>query len=164
MKNLSLDTVEDKLYRKLQNFDSKISINTLRGVIVQLVELVKRRIATEMKTSPIVALMHDGWTCGGIHYVGVFACYCSQVFIADMAEELPQLTLRSVSPMTQIQDETKSEEKGKEEDEEQDIIVAQFTTEVHVAYFKSVLSYYCLTLQWVVASIADNATTNVKIA
>ena len=47
----------------------------IQDVVHAMVELVEGHVSEEMKAAGRGALMHDGWTLSGVHYVGCFAVY-----------------------------------------------------------------------------------------
>jgi hypothetical protein len=78
-KSLPVAYVEDPEVREFSKFgDIPISRDTMTRTIIQLIELVEEKIAEELKDTPHGGLVHDGWTCNGTHYVGVFATYIIQ--------------------------------------------------------------------------------------
>jgi hypothetical protein len=173
-KSLPITAVEDQLYRKFSKHTSKFGVKRIREVIFQLVELTEKIITKELKAAPCGAIMHDGWSCCGTHYVGVFACYmrkeikpntkatwrsASKKLKLEVKECFPEITLLAVAPMTHVPVAEEDSENAREDEE-----TTKFNAEAHVNFFSETLGFYGLELQWVKASIADNTSTNLKVA
>ena len=75
VRNYPLASVEDEVVRDFSHSLEVLSIKTVREVIFQMAELVEESIRDELKHTPCGAIMHDGWTSGGVHFTGLFACY-----------------------------------------------------------------------------------------
>jgi len=50
----------------------------LKDTLCNLADIVKEKIAVEMKEAKRGAIMYDGRTLSGVHYIGLFACYIIQ--------------------------------------------------------------------------------------
>jgi hypothetical protein len=107
---------------------------------------------------------------GGVHYVGLFACYIksSKVIINGKEEqtEEPEIVLLSVAPMSKIDATGKPDSDDCQGDEQVTEAASSFTAQVHVDHFTSIFrDYYNVAIgNWAKASIADNASTNCKVA
>lgn len=105
MRDLPFSIVEDKLYREFSNFDEYVSRKTLKEVLFCLVELVKQNISSEMiKTRG--AIMNNGRTNAGTHYVGLFAVYTRNVRTVENNTSIFRsevvTPLLSMSPMSKL--------------------------------------------------------------
>lgn len=71
-----------------------------------MVDLVEESIMVELKQTPCGAIMHDGWTSGGVHYIGLFGCYIRQVKIINKGSSKESdertITLLAAAPMRQV--------------------------------------------------------------
>jgi hypothetical protein len=74
-------------------------------------------------------------------------------------EFVPKITLLAVAPMTHVPVAEEDSENAREVEE-----TNKFNAEAHVNFFSETLTFYGLELQWVKASIADNTSTNLKVA
>jgi hypothetical protein len=158
MKNLPLAMVEDESFREFSKFGAQVSIKTVREVIIQMVELVEEAISAELKQTPCGAIMHDGWTAGGMYYIGLFACYMRQIKIMEKAASKTidecTITLLAVAPMSQVVD-LEDDNDDQLDNEGNTNETAKFNAEAHVNFFDEMLKYYGLTLEWVRAVIAS---------
>jgi hypothetical protein len=172
MKSLPVSYVEDDLVREFSKFDKfPISRDTLTRTIIHLVELVENKIAEEMKDTPHGALLHDGWSCNGTHYVGVFATYIvrHKKFHSKKDVEIietPVITLLACAPLGNREEDDSTD--SDDSDEGMAVVVPEeataFNADNHVYFFKQTLEFYNKDLDWVVCSIADNCSVNKKIA
>ena len=71
---IPIGIVKDDLYQKFKDSDINLSQKTIRNTIFSMVEMVEKRIGTDMNKSGCSSILHDGWTKYGTHYVGIFAC------------------------------------------------------------------------------------------
>jgi hypothetical protein len=163
MKSLPVSYVEDPMVREFSKFgEHPVSRDTLTRTIIQLVELVEGKITKEMEDSPHGGLLHDGWTCNGTHYVGVFGTYIIQYKKyhskkdVEIVEE-PVITLLACAPLGNQDDLCDSDEIEVQE-------ATQFNAENHVHFFEQTLQFYRKECGWVPCSMADNCSVNQKIA
>jgi len=175
MKDLPIQTVEDPFFRSFSKHNKeRISVKTLREVMFHLVELVEKKISDELRSAKTGAIMHDGWTHHSVHFCGVFASYMLEPTEKNSQGKMPaqkkkkkedlgpiaKLTLLAVSPLPHV---SVHEEECSGEDEDEAV---EFTAEAHVQFFKDTFSFYAIEniYSWLVASIADNAKVNLKVA
>lgn len=164
MESLPLAIVENTNVRNFSKHKDVFARATIRKVLFKLTELVEKRIAKEMQASRVGAILHDGWTCGGIHYIGLFASYINNTDTAGMSGMVPsesvQLSLLSCSPMAQARENSEGEESEELLGE-----AVEFTARTHVAHMKEMFRYYDLDItKWAVCQVADNCSVNKKIA
>ena len=170
MESLPVSHIESKCFRAISCFKELISKKTFKDVMFSLVELVEGAIAAELATTKCGALVHDGWTCNNTHFIGLFASYCRPIKVKEKTEFVmewkPEITLLACSPMANIEENhdgdtrTEDEESRVEESE-----AMTFNAETHVKFFTNMLAIYGLTIEdWVVCQIANNCSTNKKIA
>lgn len=143
--------------------ECRFTKRTLIKMVVALVKLVQIRISEEMKSSKIGAIMHDGWTRNGVHYVGVFACYVRLIDVSIKGRKVESeevvTTLLDVAPMGNISID-------EDEDNKYSHIMTHetavnFNADTHVHFLKKTFDSYNIDMEnWVVASIADNCSTN----
>ncbi len=69
----------------------------MKKILLSVAEKVEKQISSEMKNTK-GSIMHDGWTFGGCHYIGLFALYVSK------AQRVGSITapLLSMSPMNSV--------------------------------------------------------------
>jgi hypothetical protein len=165
MKSLPISYVEDSeicafsVYNHLISRKRKI----FKEVLFKVVELVKESITEEVAATQCGSIVHNGWTCNGTHYIGLFAAYCRPIKVKNKTsfntESKLELTLLACSPMDNIE-----QEYGFPNLDEDIAETTKFNAETHVHFFKDMLSLYKLSIKsWVVCSIADNSSTNKKI-
>ena len=151
----------------------------LRRIIFNLVPLVEKAISVEMKEAGMGALMHDGWSKFGTHYVGLFAQYNrkikQQIGKTQQTTIIPTNVLLSMRPMSaapeqgdgeeEIDDGPPALEEVNDEDEDEDDVdvveveednqATSFTAEVHANYFTEVLKAYGVELkEWAVCQVS----------
>ena len=104
-------------------------------------ELVENNLWKELKLCGKGSILHDGWTCAGVHYIGLFACYYTGILKTEKNEttnDAVQLSLLSVSPMART--EVTEEE---ESDEKKDLAVfdetaVNFSSQTHTEHIRNV--------------------------
>ena len=150
----------------------------LRRIIFNLVPLVEKAISVEMKEAGMGALMHDGWSKFGTHYVGLFAQYNrnikQQIGKTQQTTIIPTNVLLSMRPMSAAPEQGDGEEEiddgppalevNDEDEDEDDVDVVEveednqatsFTAEVHANYFTEVLQAYGVELkEWAVCQVS----------
>ena len=98
--------------------------------------MVEEVIAKEMKVAGYGAIMHDGWSKFGTHYVAIFAQYNRQTtqHVGKMKKAVltPTSVLLAVRPMLNI---TIDEDKKEKEEEAED--ATSFTAEVHAKFSRT---------------------------
>ena len=79
-----------------------------------MILIVERKIKKELKTIDRGAIMHDGWTLSGMNYIGSFVCYMRSIKTyvegKEQLAQVPEATLMSCSPMTNVDDVEDTEE------------------------------------------------------
>ncbi len=101
------------------------------------------------------ALLLDGWSCSGTHYIGVIASYCSRQ--EGGTEIQPRQSVIAVPPIPTV-------------DNESGVVVsdhenAEFNAETHHTFLKDILNSYGINFQYlVICLICDNASVNRKLA
>ena len=150
----------------------------LRRIIFNLVPLVEKAISVEMKEAGMGALMHDGWSKFGTHYVGLFAQYNrkikQQIGKTQQTTIIPTNVLLSMRPMSAAPEQGDGEEEiddgppalevNDEDEDEDDVDVVEvegdnqatsFTAKVHANYLIEVLQAYGVELdQWAVCQVS----------
>ena len=86
-----ISIVQDTIYRNFTGFKYKTRIGVLNNIIFKMTELVEKIIIVELKTTTCGAIMHDGWSRYGVHYLCYFACY--------IFDNHPKFRLISLAPM-----------------------------------------------------------------
>ena len=165
LKNLPVSVVEDPEYRKFHRYNEVISKRLFKEVIFKMVDLVDKKLSEEMKRCGKGSILHDGWTCAGVHYIALFACYSLERQRLKQEKEEPdddgvQLSLLSVSPMAR----TESVEDEKEL-EVFDETAVNFSSQTHAEHIRNVFRYYGVDVEdWAVCQTADNCSVNLKVA
>ncbi len=167
--NLPLSTIEKKSFRSFGKVKHNFGVKRMKDTLSALSDIVKGKIADELKDTKHGAIMHDGWTMSGVHYIGLFACYIIKRKFRDNgtsnSEDVPVVTLLSCAPMGKIdatdEEDTDTAPIGIDSHEERS---SKFTAEVHAAHFKQIFfECYGISLtDWAKAAVADNTTTNRK--
>ena len=83
----------------------------VRSIVFNLVLAVEKRIEEELKQAGIGAIMHDGWSKFGTHYVGLFAQFVRKVKQrivnkCTTTTEIPANILLAMRPISCIERET----------------------------------------------------------
>eukprot|EP00171_Calliarthron_tuberculosum_P001364 IDg1364t1 len=160
LKSLPMSIAEDPEFRRFSRHDSTVTRKTLIAVIYNLVELVEKRIAFEMKDT-VGAVLHDGWSCNDTHFVGVIASYCAPCTTQESLQThtvmVPRLALLAIAPMGPA---------GSSSEDDNDAAEATtFNTESHLKFFKDTFDVFQLSFsKWCLALISDNTSTNIKIS
>lgn len=166
MHNMPLSIVEMQNVRNFSKYTEKFSRATLRKVILKLTELVEQRISRELKAAHVGTILHDGWSYGGVHYIGLFASYIRQVGICkadkiNQTQDVVELTLLSCAPMGNTDTEDNN---GSEEDYDVKEAV-EFSAATHVKHIHDMFRFYDVDVKdWVVCQVADNCRVNKKVA
>lgn len=105
-KNWPLASVEDSDYRSFGETENSFSKKTVKDVIIVMARLVVEKISVEMKTATRGAIIHDGWSKFGRHYVCLFATYIGP------GREVVQVLLRC-APMNEVDDSIDDNVSGK---------------------------------------------------
>ena len=165
--SLPLSACEKQSYRHFSKAQNNFTAKRLRDVILKLTPIVEEKIQEELKNAGRGAIMHDGWTLSGVHYIGLFACYMrnikSYVEGRKQLTAVPTVTLLSCSPMAKI-DDTDTEDTEVATTDTANQMSSQFNAQTHVEHFCEIFTeYYDIALSdWAKAAIADNTTTNRK--
>jgi hypothetical protein len=161
MKNLPMSIADDDEFRSFSKY-MKTCSKSLRKYILNLVELVEKKIAAQLPK--VFALLFDGWTEGSMHYIGLFAVYSKLVSRVEAAKTIQisvaDQVLLSVSPMPAL-----PEEDG-EENEEAAAEAVAFCAKTHANYMKIILlDYYDKVIaECLVCLIGNNCNVNRKLA
>ena len=173
LKNLPLSIVEDEEFRKFHRYSDVISKRLLKDTIFKLVDIVDRKLGEEMKAAGKGSILHDGWTCAGVHYIAILACYPYTAGV-KVKEETKQgdhevepengirLSLVSVSPMARTEDCAEGDD---DEAEVFDETAVNFSSATHAEHIRNVFRYYGIDVEdWAVCQTADNCSVNLKVA
>eukprot|EP00171_Calliarthron_tuberculosum_P001491 IDg1491t1 len=159
LNNYPMSHVQNEELRAFSKFDEQIGKNEFKNTMLYLVELVEKSIKYEMQSTR-GAVMYDGWTEGGVHYLGIYAVYVRKVDVMrrgvnHQGEEVA-ITLLSVSPMA------KSDQRVQDDDASEQVSEAtSFDAVTHIRHFEDVFSVFDLNLhEWTVCIIGDNASVN----
>ena len=176
LRRYPISCVIDPELRAISKFTSVVDKNTMRGVLMSLVQLVEERITAALNGKK-GALLFDGWTENGTHYVAMIVSYTDMVPSIVAAKETTQpvtrLVLLAASPMAQMcGDETKElceseNEKGSDEGTDSDDMneTISFNAETHLSFFRDNFEFFGQTFDnWCICLISDNCNTNKKIA
>ena len=114
--------------------------------------LVEKRISMEIKTTK-GAIMYDGWSCNGTHFIAVLACYIVKVIGREDSKEIARdetrMALLALSPMCQ---EVKNNTNSDDEYEE----TTTFNAEAHKEFFKQTFQVFDVDFdEWVQCLIGD---------
>ena len=137
----------------------------VKEVLFNLVGVVEDTIKEEMKLAGYGAIMHDGWSKFGTHYVGIFAQYNNAVscYIGKIKSTRLQPTnvLLAMRPMCGVPEEgVKSDvdvlDSSDDEDEEEKTKYAtMFTAEIHANFFTQAMQAYDHELEeWAICQVS----------
>ena len=105
-------------------------------------ELVDNNLRKELKLCGKGSILHNRWTCAGVHYIGLFACYNTEILKTEKHEttnDTVQLLLLSVSPMARTEF-TEEEELDKKKDLAVfDETAVNFSSQTHAEHICNVL-------------------------
>ena len=159
--NLPLSVVENDEYRIVFKHKKKYSRKLIKRILFHLVTMVEDNIKKDLKEANYGALMHDGWSKYGTHYVALFAQFnkktYQQIGMRSSQTVTPASVLLAVRPMLHVTAVDNEEEKiGGETIQSQAAQEAtSFTAEVHAKFFKDVLRNYDVDLDsWAVCQVS----------
>ena len=103
--NWPLSSVEDVLYQERMKHKHKVSVKTVREVLLGLPISIEEMLADEMKATGKGSIVHDAWAEFGDHFFGLFATYMVTRLELDEDGILnnttkPVISLLSVSHVT----------------------------------------------------------------
>ena len=170
LRGYPLTCVVDPELRALSKFTSKLDTKTIRGVLMSMVQLVEDRIK-EALDGKKGALLFDGWTENGTHFVAMIVSYIDVVksFAAgtETHQTVTRLALLAASPMAKVceNDDEKSDHASRTcEDEEEQETVA-FNADTHLSFFRDNFEFFGQDFdKWCLCPISDNCNTNKSIA
>ena len=171
--NQPLSAVENKEYRNFAGCNSTFTATRVRETIVEIKKVVEKEVMKDLKKAGHGAIMHDGWTEAGVHYVGLFACYLrnkeKQVCEGeDIIVDVADIVLLSCAPMFKVHvpDKDEDTEDPAARSEMSNEYTTNFTASVHAEHFRKVFqdNYDLNVSEWAKASIADNTNTIRKLA
>lgn len=156
--SLPITYVENPVFREFASVGVNISMKALRETLFKMVELVEMAIRTDMKSTH-GAVMHDGWSTNGSHYLGVFAVFMKQVKSIEKGNEVVRdelcMPLLSLSPIA----------KRDAEGEVESGYAITFDAESHIRQLEHVFHYFHVDVHvWAVCQIADSCSLNKCIA
>jgi len=157
LQSLPISIVEQKEFRELGRFNIVFSRKTITTVILALVQIVEKRIAAELNGTK-GAIMYDGWTRSGTHYLGIIAVFnrkvsvmCNGVLRQKLILSMPLL---SASPIATVLEEDPNGEELFAES-------SHFNAVAHIRQFEDVFHLFKINVHhWAVAQIADNCSLN----
>ena len=116
----------------------------------KMTEIVEEKIIDELKTTTCGAIMHDGWSRCGVHYLYYFAC-C-------IFDNHPKFRLIPLAPMANKEVNEKKETSMED--------ATHFNSETHKTHFITIMknTYEIDLITWGRASIAENTNSNLKTA
>lgn len=179
LEDLPIRTVEKDSFRRFGKMQCKFSAKTFKSLLDELVKLVEGILKKEMVAAKHGAIIHDAWTKGGIHYVGLMTCFIKtsnlkrppggnekkrKMFHEEGAVNSEVVyALLSVAPIGIYEEEEEDDQHF--DDRLQTISLTTRATD-YQNHIKDVFaSYYGLDVkQWALAIIADNAAVNKKLA
>ena len=155
--SLPLSIVQDELFRRFSNHEHNFSIKHVKQVMFQLVEIVEQLTGEEMKCTK-VAILHDGWTHAGTHYLGIFASYIRRKVIWENNKNIcineHVMPLLSMSPLRKI-----------DVCEDDSDAATDFGAQTRVENINEVFQFYEVDAEeWVSCIIQDNCSTNNSIS
>lgn len=137
----------------------------MRTIILKPTELVEKSYSEEMAGTERGGITHDGWTCGNVHYIDLFATYNNHNSVATSKgnrneSNYVEVSLLSCSPMTEPLMGNCSESDERSSFQE----AVRFTGTTHVQYLKHIFRLYNIEIgDWVVCHVAENCTVSKKV-
>lgn len=149
--------------RQFSKFNVHIKHEKLELVLYEVVGTVESKIKSLMR-STCEALIQDGWSCNGTHYIDLFASHLTPAHSKKedsvTTHSVANVTLFGFSPMAKAEDEDDENGTNGENSE-----TSCFDAESHIRYFKEVLQYCGLDYSTLCkALMPDNTSTNIQIA
>ena len=157
------------------NFTQPFGVKKVKEVIHHLVQIIEEKIADELKHVPRFSILHDGWSKGGTHYVGLFICYnkVSKVIVKGQSFErsIPVIRLLACSPLPGVDNED-DELFINMSDEEKEIYLEEaltFNAKVHAQFIINTFDLFygineAQLIERLVNQTSDSAAVNVKLA
>jgi hypothetical protein len=139
MKNLPVSIVDCPYTRDITRL-KKVSAQTLRCHILELLSVVKETIQAELP--PKFIIVFDGWTEGFHHYIGIAAAYLK---VGADSEEVPVQSILSMKPLLA------------------DGMKGMRATD-HLEHVEKVLESYGKTLENILYLVGDNCSVNQSMA
>ena len=150
MKNVPVSAIEDDLYRSFCRYDERFGRSYFKEVMFNLVELVEERISIEMKRTK-GAILHDGWSCSGTHYIGLFASYVTQKALDQNEVVTPLLSVSSMAKICKCADD----------DCKCTLETTNFDAETHTSHIRAIFSLFGIDCsKWILCQVADNCNLN----
>ena len=156
------------LFRLAFKHNHSFSKKMIKKIIFNLVPMVEDLIAGEMSEAGVGAIMHDGWSQFGTHYVALLAQYNRNIkqrigktsTTATMTANV-LLAIRPMGAVSSLEDDQDDElpeleklSEMEEDQDEDDEIATTFTVEVHANFFKEVFKKYGLDVEkWAVCQV-----------
>jgi len=156
--SLPISYIENPIFRSFSKHSVKFSLKTLRETIYKLVEIVETNISKELEDTR-GAVMHDGWSTSGTHYLAILAVYMKKCKRQEDGKTILHTTLKmpllSISPIAK-------------HDDEGEIVDAQtiiHDTEAHVRQLESIFHIFNVDVhKWAVCQLGDSCPLNKAIA
>ncbi len=102
VRNIPMYSVESELLREFDEYQERFGRQYFPDVMHSLVQVVESKITKKMKMT-CGAILHDGWTNSGTHYLGLFACYVCDPDTSTNSTSAPRRHIRtpllSMSPL-----------------------------------------------------------------
>ena len=151
--SLPMCTIEPEEFSRFSRHDFKFSIECLKNVMRQVVELVEVAIGREISTTK-GASIHNAWKNSSNQYIGIFASYMrrQKVWKGNNQRKISEhvITLHSMSPMMNIDEDDRNFDEATE-----------FCAKTQCANIRDVFSFYKVDLgRYLVCHIQDNASVN----
>ncbi len=131
MTNAPLSCVENEYYRNFSKHDYHFSRRWVKQILFSVAEKVENRISAEMKSTK-GAIMHDGWTFGRCHYIGLLPVYVRN-FQGVRSVAAPLLCMSLMNSLCKCSDSSLCE--CTEE-------VTEFDADTHAQHIKDVFTLY----------------------
>ena len=142
LKKWALSDYEEKWMRQKLRFTHTIGNKGVKEVFHKLVKIVEKNITKELLEVGIISELHDEWTKGGVHYIGLVACYNQFHNMVlkgkTVLNQMPVLRLLERTPLPGIPDNSELSLEDLSEEEREDYLEENhsFTTVVHMHFVK----------------------------
>ena len=163
LESAPFEIVESVEYRRAFEHPAVTTAETVKETMLKLVELVEQRVRNDI-CGKKGALLFDGWSKRGVHYVEMIASYTREVVEQrkkdKVVHEQQALAMLALSPMAKTPESNESERNMNCEEE-----AVKCNAETHLRFFRDNFRIFdCDFDQWVVCMISDNCSLNQKIS
>ena len=168
LKGSPIDIVEDDDYRNFAESKFIFSREKVKEVMFKLCEYIENIIGAEMKDAGRGAIMHDGWSKFGVHYLGVMAVYVKTTRIKKSTQSYEidevKVVLLSVAPMLRHTAVMADHVDHDDDNPADQVAVTLCATTMNVHVQSTLRKFYRTSWSWVKCLNTDRASVNLAAA